>query len=71
MVKIIGNNKKKLNYVLSLSVTLKQKVNGVWMIMVKVIRGKVIKEFIYIVYIACGEYEDADEKEWTRTRARQ
>jgi len=34
------------------------------MIMVKEIRDKVIKEFIYI---ACGESEDAAEKERTRT----
>jgi hypothetical protein len=37
------------------------------MIMVKVIRDKVIKEFIYI---ACGESEDAADKERTRTRTR-
>ena len=35
--------------------------------MVKVIRDKVIEEFIYI---ACGESEDAADKERTRTRTR-
>ena len=35
--------------------------------MVKVSRDKVTKE---IIYIACGESEDAAEKERTRTRAR-